>query len=191
MSHEFDPDTGEVLVSTQLRDAALSLLPSLALKNALEVKLTYPIERKSGISFVDVEYEPSEAVSVAVVETEKIETSLDGKLTIAEYSGTRKTCVIILDTGEIDIYVEVTGKLNHNEYFVEDEYDPRPLEPSPEPKTPEERLIHTIWGTPQSDADAFLESARWDVMMFTQEKLNVLFGHFVELGISQPTDSDT
>lgn len=183
MNHEFDQETGEILASTSLRDAALLLVPSLAVENGHQVHLRYPLGSTSGVSFLDVEYIPSETVCVELVETEQLPANTLAEATNPSYRGLKRSCTISLDSGEIDLYYEATGELDESWSFIDDEDTAGPLEPAPEPTNPQERILHAIWGTPPSEADAQLESLKWDLMMFTEEKLNVLFGRFVQLGV--------
>ncbi len=190
MSYGLDPETGEVLRSEQLRDAILSLIPPVAIKKQMDVEVQYPLPRPNSLSFVDIEYLPLEEednrLRLFVVETQSVLTN--GAETTAlrshrEYRGTAKKCWIDPETGEIQQYYEAIGKLDTWEtFFVED--DPSPFLQGEEPTTHEEWLGQSIIGRrPKSNEESRFNELAYELQLFTKDKLDILFGYFVELGV--------
>lgn len=193
MSCELDPTTGEVLRSTELRDAVMSLLPPLAIERHKEVMVQLPLSRPGSVDFVEVQYVPNGTVDqrlrLFVVETQPIkieatEAAIRESTPYNEFRGIQKECRIDPETGEIQRYHEYAGMLDATQrtFLLDD--DSRPFLRGQALITPADRLVEAIFGHhPLTEEETALNEAEGKLRAFTKDKLDALFGYFVELGV--------
>lgn len=186
MSYELDPVTGEVLRSEQLRDATLSLVPQVAVEKKLDVQVRYPLPRPS-LSFVEVEYLPDaedeeDRLRLFVIETQPVSV-VDGEIVPRKHLGTAKKCWIDPESADIQQYYEAVGELDYwGNYFIED--NSLPMQPGQKPLTHDEWLVLSLLGRkPQSAEEAKFNELTNNLQSLTKDKLELLFGYFVELGV--------
>lgn len=178
MRYELDPKTGEVLRSEQLRNTVMSLVPPIAVERQIDVEVHYPLPLANPLAFVSIEYWPLEDVDrlqLTAVETEPVLVS-GGLLYHNEYRGTAKKCCIDPDNGNIQAYREAIGKLDTwATRFLEEDYTSH--------EQRQDRLVQSIFERPQSDEEAKFSEIEYKLRLFTKDKLDILFGYFVELGV--------